>query len=102
MTRNTILLIDEPEVHLHRNWQYETLFTLLNIAKSHFPNVSVFMATHSERMMKAFGLNSVEENLRKGAYIIETAEEEDRAEEIAKEATAKALSRGMSPTAGGK
>ena len=24
MTRNTILLIDEPEVHLHRNWQYET------------------------------------------------------------------------------
>ena len=22
MTKNTILLIDEPEVHLHRNWQY--------------------------------------------------------------------------------
>lgn len=93
MTRNTILLIDEPEVHLHRNWQYETLFTLLNLAKSHFPNVSVFMATHSERMMKAFALNIVEENLRKGAYIIETAEEEDRAASIAKEAAENELSR---------
>ena len=93
MTRNTVLLIDEPEVHLHRNWQYETLFTLLNLAKSHFPNVNVYMATHSERMMKAFALNIIEENLRKGAYIIETAEEEDRAEAIAKEAVAKELSR---------
>ncbi|MDP1651900.1 MAG: AAA family ATPase [Rhodocyclaceae bacterium] len=91
MTRNTILLIDEPEVHLHRNWQYEALFTLLNVAKSHFPNVSVFMATHSERMMKAFALNIVEENLRKGAYIIETAEEEERAEAIARAASAKEL-----------
>lgn len=86
MTRNTILLIDEPEVHLHRNWQYETLFTLMNLAKDHFPNVSIFMATHSERMMKAFALNIAEENLRKGAYIIETVEEEERAASIAKAA----------------
>ncbi len=93
MTRNTILLIDEPEVHLHRNWQYETLYALMNLAKSHFPNVSVFMATHSERMMKAFGLNIVEGNLRKGAYIIETAEEEERAEAIASEAKAKQSAR---------
>lgn len=91
MTRNTILLIDEPEVHLHRNWQYETLFTLLNLAKEHFPNVGVFLATHSERMMKAFALNIREQNLRKGAYIIETAEEEERAAEIAREAAEKKL-----------
>lgn len=87
MTRNTILLIDEPEVHLHRNWQYEVLYAFSDLAKNHFPNVSVFMATHSERMMKAFALNIAEENLRKGAYIIETAEEEARAATIAKEAT---------------
>ena len=37
MTRNTILLIDEPEVHLHRNWVYETLFNLTQLAKDHFP-----------------------------------------------------------------
>ncbi len=86
MTRNTILLIDEPEVHLHRNMQYETLYALFKLAASHFPNVSVFIATHSERMMKAFALNLREENLRKGAYIIETAEEEDKAEAIAKAA----------------
>jgi hypothetical protein len=33
-------------------------------------------------LMKAFALDQVEENLIKGAYIIETSEEEARAEEI--------------------
>jgi predicted ATP-dependent endonuclease of OLD family len=89
MTRNTILLVDEPEVHLHRNWQYETLYSLMDIAKTHFPGVSVVMASHSERIMKAFGLNISEENLRKGAYIIETADEEERAREIGATARAK-------------
>ncbi len=88
MTHNTILLVDEPEVHLHRNWQYETLFTLMKLAKANFPNVSVIMATHSERMMKGFAHNIVEQNLRKGAYIIETVEEEVRAQAIAAEARA--------------
>jgi predicted ATPase len=100
MTRNTILMIDEPEVHLHRNWQYETLFALLNLAKSHFPNVSVLMATHSERMMKAFAMNVVEENLRKGAYIIETAEEQERAEAIARDAIAKESARNREQAVG--
>lgn len=83
MTRNTIVLVDEPEVHLHRNLQYETLFELFRLAKKNYPHVSVFMATHSERLMKAFALDQVEENLVKGAYIIETAEEEAKAEAIA-------------------
>lgn len=90
MTQNTILLVDEPEVHLHRNWQYEVLFALMNLAKAHFPCVSVFLATHSERIMKAFALNQVEPNLRKGAYIIETAEEEEQAERITRDAAANA------------
>jgi len=90
MTQNTILLVDEPEVHLHRSWQYEALFALMNVAKAHFPHVSVFLATHSERMMKAFALNLAEHNLRKGAYIIETAEEEEQAERISREAAVKA------------
>lgn len=82
MTRNTIVLVDEPEVHLHRNLQYETLFELFRLAKKNYPHVSVFMATHSERLMKAFALDQIEENLIKGAYIIETAEEEAKAESI--------------------
>jgi len=82
MTHNTIVLVDEPEVHLHRNLQYETLFELFRLAKKNYPRVSVFMATHSERLMKAFAMDQVEENLVKGAYIIETAEEEARAAAI--------------------
>ena len=85
MTRNTILLIDEPEVHLHRNWVYETLFNLTQLAKDHFPTLTVVIATHSERMMKAFGFEIEEENLRKGGYIIETPEEEEKAQLIGKE-----------------
>ena len=50
--------------------------------------------------MKAFALNVVEENLRKGAYIIETAEEEERAEAIAGEAVAKELARNRDQVAG--
>lgn len=83
MTRNTIVLVDEPEVHLHRNLQYETLFEFFRLAKKNYPHVSVFMATHSERLMKGFALDQAEENLVKGAYIIETSEEEARAEAIA-------------------
>jgi hypothetical protein len=90
MTRNTILLIDEPEVHLHRNWQYETLYTLTKLAKDHFPNFCVVMASHSERMMKAFGHDIIEENLRKGAYIIETVEEEEKAKRIVEQGRAMA------------
>jgi len=74
--------VDEPEVHLHRNLQYETLSELFRLAKKNYPHVSVFMATHSERLMKAFALDQAEENLVKGAYIIETAEEEAKAEAI--------------------
>ncbi len=86
MTRNTILLVDEPEVHLHRNWQYETLYSLMELSKKYFPGFSVVMATHSERIMKAFGLNITENNLRKGAYIIETADEEKRSIKITEDA----------------
>ncbi|WP_295431256.1 AAA family ATPase [uncultured Thiodictyon sp.] len=90
MTQNTIVLVDEPEVHLHRSLQYDVLYTLTNLAQQHFPHVAVFLATHSERMMKAYALNQAEHNLRKGAYIIETAEEENQAERIAADAAAKA------------
>nr|WP_319564160.1 AAA family ATPase [uncultured Rhodoferax sp.] len=90
MTRNTIVLVDEPEVHLHRNLQYETLFELFRLAKKNYPHVSVFMATHSERLMKAFALDQAEENLVKGAYIIETPEEEAKAETIVAAASGQA------------
>ena len=86
MTGNTILLIDEPEVHLHRNWQYGLLFALMRMAKKDFPKLTVYLATHSERMMKAFAHDVEEPGLRKGGFIIETADEEARAEQIAREA----------------
>jgi hypothetical protein len=41
-------------------------------------------------MMKAFGHDIIEENLRKGAYIIETVEEEEKAKRIVEQGRAMA------------
>jgi hypothetical protein len=60
------------------------------------------MASHSERIMKAFGLNISEENLRKGAYIIETADEEESARKIEAEARAKQQADGEKTTGEGR
>lgn len=93
LTRHSILLVDEPEVHLHRDWRYETLYTLMRLAKQHFPDVHVIISTNSEHMLEALGHNIIEDNLRKGAYIIETTEEEERSQAIEAEAQAAEIRR---------
>ena len=70
ITRNSIILIDEPEVHLHPNWQKRLMKHLREFAKEH-PGVTIIAATHSIEMLKAFGFENKEKGLRKGGEIIE-------------------------------
>jgi len=42
----SILIIDEPELHLHPKWQSIILYSIHKI----FPNVQLFLATHSEEI----------------------------------------------------
>jgi predicted ATP-dependent endonuclease of OLD family len=45
-TNNSILIIDEPELHLHAKWQSIILYAIHNI----FPNSQLFLATHSKEI----------------------------------------------------
>ena len=42
----SILIIDEPELHLHDKWQSILLYAIHKL----FPNVQLFLATHSEEI----------------------------------------------------
>lgn len=86
MTRNTLLLIDEPEAHLHENWKFRLLKQLKKLAQEQFPGITIVVATHSPEMMTALALEVEEENLRKGGYLFETEEEERAAKKIIEDA----------------
>ncbi len=70
MTRNTILLIDEMDVHLHTKWQHRLLNQLKQMAKEH-PGLTVIVSTHSREILERYQYDVEEENLRKGGHIIE-------------------------------
>lgn len=70
LTRHTLILIDEPEVHLHPRWQYRLIKQLKALAKTD-PGITVVAATHSIDMLKAFSFEVPEEGLHKGGEIIE-------------------------------
>jgi predicted ATPase len=74
MTRNTILLIDEPEAHLHEEWQQRLLLQLKKMAQEQFPGLTIILATHSAKIMDAFELGREEDNLRKGCNLCDTVD----------------------------
>lgn len=86
MTANTILLIDEPEAHLHENWRYRFFKQLKHLVQDSYPGLCVIVATHSEEVIRSFALERREENLRKGGYFLETEAEEQRARQIKEQA----------------
>jgi hypothetical protein len=86
MTANTILLIDEPEAHLHENWRYRLFKQLKRLVQDSFPGLCVIVATHSEEVIRSFALELREENLRKGGYLFETEAEERRGQQIKEQA----------------
>ncbi len=85
MTGNTIIFIDEIETHLHTTWRFQLMFELMKMAQKHYPGFTLFVTTHTQEVMKAFAPQLTEKNLVKGAYILETAEEEAKAQRIMQE-----------------
>ena len=86
MTANTILLIDEPEAHLHENWRYRLFKQLKHLVRDSFPGLCVIVATHSEEVIRSFAMELREENLRKGGYLFETEAEERSGQQIKEQA----------------
>jgi hypothetical protein len=71
-TKNTILLIDEFDVHLHIRWQYRLFYALKALAASEDANFTVIATTHSSEILETFvaGLDVDEDGLIKGGHLI--------------------------------
>lgn len=72
MTENTLLLVDEFDVHLHIRWQHKMLNHLRDFAREN-PGMTVIVSTHSSEMLKMFtaSLNKDEPGLVKGGHLID-------------------------------
>jgi len=70
MTRNTILLIDEMDVHLHPKMQHRLLNILKDMVKD-TPGLILISTTHSRELLNGFSFETEEKKLRKGGHIIE-------------------------------
>ncbi|MDQ6975674.1 MAG: AAA family ATPase [Mariprofundaceae bacterium] len=69
MTQNSIILIDELELHLHPNWQHKILNILKRIVRDH-PGLTIIASTHSREILGAFPLDIQEKGVRKGGDIL--------------------------------
>jgi predicted ATPase len=70
MTQNTILLIDEMDVHLHLKWQHRLLNILKDMAKEN-QGLTIISTTHSRELLKGFAFEEEEEGLVKGGHFID-------------------------------
>ncbi len=71
MTLNTIVLIDEADVHLHPAWERELMWALKEFVKDH-PGTMLILTTHSMDMLKVYRVKDLEEGLSKGGYILDS------------------------------
>ncbi len=72
MTQNTILLIDEFDVHLHIRWQFRLLNALKKLASDNDSNITIILTTHSTEILEAYTetLDLDEDGLVKGGHFI--------------------------------
>lgn len=70
MSRNTIILIDEIETHLHSKWM-NRLFQALKALLQTNPRLSIVFTTHSRELVRVFDHTLAEPGLIKGGYLVE-------------------------------
>nr|VFK64521.1 MAG: AAA domain-containing protein, putative AbiEii toxin, Type IV TA system [Candidatus Kentron sp. UNK]VFK71123.1 MAG: AAA domain-containing protein, putative AbiEii toxin, Type IV TA system [Candidatus Kentron sp. UNK] len=69
MTRNTILIVDEMDVHLHAKWQHRTMRLFKQLLREN-PGLTIIATHHSVELIEAFSFEVPQEGLRKGGFII--------------------------------
>jgi energy-coupling factor transporter ATP-binding protein EcfA2 len=70
MTSNTVVLIDEIEIHLHVRWLDRMFEALKKLLKS-YPAVTLIFTTHNLDLIKTYRFETKEDGLVKGGYLIE-------------------------------
>ncbi len=71
MTSNTIVLIDEIEIHLHTRWLSRMFEALKDLLRS-YPAVTLIFTTHNLDLIDLYRFETKEEGLIKGGYLIES------------------------------
>lgn len=70
MTSNTIVLIDEIEIHLHTRWVSRMFEALKDLLKT-YPAVTMIFTTHNLDVIDLYRFEEKEGGLIKGGYLIE-------------------------------
>jgi predicted ATPase len=69
-TANSILLIDEIELHLHTRWMHRMFRALKALLVEH-RGLSLIFSTHDRELIKAFAYETSEPGLTKGGFLID-------------------------------
>ena len=77
LNKNTVLVLDEPEVHLHPKWQLNMAETIVELVKN---GVKIVVNSHSPYMIEALKRYSDRENLqdKTNFYLAENGYIEDK------------------------
>lgn len=75
MTKNTILIIDEVDAHLHPKWRTKIALRLKEMLRN-FEGMTVFLASHADEIIDSLSLTIPEEGIVKGGELLLTPEEE--------------------------
>lgn len=70
MTSNTIVLIDEIEIHLHTRWM-NRMFEAMKELLRKYTALSIIFTTHNRELIQVFQHNVKEDGIVKGGYLIE-------------------------------
>lgn len=70
MTRNTIILIDEIDNHLHPRWMQRMMTALKALIREKQRSVSVIFTTHNLELMETFRHDVPESGLTKGGKVV--------------------------------
>lgn len=74
LTRNTLVLVDEMDVHLHSKWQHRLLLQFKALLREN-TGMTIIATTHSVDILKGYSYEIMEPGLRKGGYLIEEADQ---------------------------
>lgn len=70
LTRNTLVLIDEADLHLHPRWERSLMWSMKKLARER-RGLRFVVVTHSTDMLQMFDVHRAEEGLVKEGYILD-------------------------------